>query len=110
MKNETSNNLTFLQLRCANIIRCRESFGYLINDWSVADWSVAVAGEFGELCNLLKKRRRGEEINLQDISDEIADTMIYLDLLAARLGIDLAEAVQYKFNQVSDKRNCDIKI
>jgi NTP pyrophosphatase (non-canonical NTP hydrolase) len=47
--------------------------------------------------------RRGDAIPLQSVSDEIADVAIYLDLLAARLGINLEEAVVKKFNEVSEK-------
>lgn len=37
------------------------------------------------------------------IGDEIADVVIYLDLLAERLGIDMGEAVIRKFNRTSEK-------
>ncbi len=38
---------------------------------------------------------------LTAIAEEVADTVIYADLLAARLGIALEEAVIAKFNEVS---------
>lgn len=44
------------------------------------------------------------------IADEIADTVIYADLLAARRGIDLGNAVITKFNTVSKRANSDITI
>ena len=44
------------------------------------------------------------------LRDEIADTFIYLDLLAQSQGIDLGEAVRNKFNRTSDKLGCDIKL
>ena len=37
------------------------------------------------------------------LTDEIADTALYLDLLAARAGIDLGAAIVRKFNRVSEK-------
>ena len=74
-----------------------------INHWSPTDWACAFAGEVGEACNLIKKRRRGEDIPTQDIAYEIADAIIYADLLAARLGISLEDAVREKFNIVSDR-------
>jgi NTP pyrophosphatase (non-canonical NTP hydrolase) len=64
----------------------------------------AAAGELGEAANLIKKRRRGEAVSDRDVLDEIADTVIYLDLLAARLGCSLAEAIERKFDVVSARR------
>lgn len=72
-----------------------------------------MAGEAGEACNIVKKLNRERDGIIgntksvdalrADLADEIADTLIYLDLLAAREGIDLAEAVITKFNTVSEK-------
>jgi NTP pyrophosphatase (non-canonical NTP hydrolase) len=72
-----------------------------------------MAGEAGEVCNAVKKLRRladgtntakdpqteAEAVAL--IAQELADTIIYADLLAARLGIDLERAIRDKFNDVS---------
>lgn len=100
--------LTFDFLRAQNIARCNESFTMHdgLMGWSHADWSQAVTGEWGEACNKMKKKfGRREDIPLKDIAHELADTVIYLDLLAARLGIDLADAVRQKFNIVSERVN-----
>jgi NTP pyrophosphatase (non-canonical NTP hydrolase) len=77
-------------------------------DWSPTDWACAVAGECGEVCNEIKKLRRGKDVPMDVIGDELADTIIYADLLAARLGIDLSEAIVRKFNAVSKKRNLPV--
>lgn len=42
-------------------------------------------------------------MDVNDIADEIADTIIALDLLASHLNIDLGEAVKIKFNKTSNK-------
>ena len=63
-----------------------------------------MAGEVGELCNLLKKIRRGEDIDPEDVEMEMADVAIYLDLVAHHAGIDLGEAIRHKFNRDSVKR------
>jgi NTP pyrophosphatase (non-canonical NTP hydrolase) len=71
-----------------------------------------MAGEAGETCNEVKKLRRLDDNPYNDaalerskqkekIAKELADTIIYADLLAARLGIDLGDAVIQKFNEVS---------
>ena len=52
-----------------------------------------------------------EIAKLQDrLALELADVVIYADLLAERLGIDLGAAVRTKFNEVSDRRNIDIRL
>ncbi|MBA9077608.1 MazG nucleotide pyrophosphohydrolase domain-containing protein [Rufibacter quisquiliarum] len=79
-------------------------------DWSLADWSNAIAGETGEMCNLIKKIRRGDSIDVKDVGKELADIVIYADLLADQLGLDLGECVRQKFNEVSDRIGSNIKV
>ena len=81
--------------------------------WIGSDWSNAAAGEMGEACNVVKKLRRietstvsrpGEQNELvlrTKLANEIADTMIYLDLLADYYGLNLEAAIKGKFNQTS---------
>ena len=81
--------------------------------WTVVDWSNAAAGEMGEVCNAVKKLRRHEDhvhsVNqevahfalVQNIATEIGDTVLYLMLLSAYLGIDFERAIIDTFNRVS---------
>jgi NTP pyrophosphatase (non-canonical NTP hydrolase) len=65
---------------------------------------VALVGEAGELCNLLKKVRRGDftvDEQLHEIVSEIADIIIYADLLMSMLGVDTGQEVERKFDEVS---------
>lgn|SRR5574340_1520407 len=117
--------LDFDKLRLVNSTRCEKIF-HPITEWSPTDWACAFAGEAGEACNKVKKLRRLDTNTyikkpnmaylatqnhlIEDIAKEIADTIIYADLLAARLGINLGEAIRKKFNEVSDEMNCDIKL
>ena len=113
-----SEKLTFDDLKNANLSRAARWHRGGLNEWSISDWAVAMAGEAGEICNAIKKLRRVEDgianksedpARLLDTRDgailaigaELADTMIYLDLLAQRLGLDLATEVVLKFNLVS---------
>ena len=91
------------RLREMNVDRCEKSFGHGVDGWNVLEWAGAVCGEAGELANLCKKVRRGDSIMAaeQKVADEIADCVIYLDLLAAKLDIDLEAAIASKFNRVS---------
>lgn len=104
--------LTFSELRAANESRCAQWHG--LSDWSVMEWACAMAGEAGEACNVAKKIKRIEtgiaknpaEIGVDlvpDLAEECADVMLYLDLLCASRGIDLASAVVAKFNAVSER-------
>jgi NTP pyrophosphatase (non-canonical NTP hydrolase) len=90
-----------------------------LDEWSVTDWSNALAGEVGELCNAIKKYRRIEdrlqqhdgdtpapksyEDALKQIKKEIGDSYAYLDLLAQRFGLDLWECARDTFNAISER-------
>lgn len=98
-----TDGLTFRTLRDANKER-RKYFKH--KKWSPAQWLQAVMGELGEYANLRKKVERGDfsmdEVR-DKLADELADVVIYLDILATELGIDLGAAVMSKWNRVSDR-------
>lgn len=106
-------HLTFSDLRRFNVMRCIRWFPGGVSDWSLSDWACALAGELGEACNIVKKLNRARDGVVgnsksewelrEDLADELGDTLIYLDLLAARAGIDLAKAVERVFNRTSIK-------
>ena len=105
----TTFNSNLEGLKSANKQRCKE-YGHEIKDWTPTDWGCALAGEVGELCNVLKKLHRGDynteemEKFKENAGDEIADVLIYLDLLSQRLEINLSEEMVRKFNKDSKKR------
>jgi NTP pyrophosphatase (non-canonical NTP hydrolase) len=101
--------LTFEELRGKNDQRCRQAFPEC-DDWTPSDWGTALAGEVGEACNLIKKLRRGDGIDPASIGQELADVVIYADLIASRLGLNLASLIVQKFDEVSDRRSCSIKL
>ena len=83
------------------------------SDWSVSEWLEAVVGELGEFANLHKKVRRGDftmDEAKQGLADELADVVIYLDILAFRLGVNLGEAVMSKFNRVSVRVGSRVRV
>jgi NTP pyrophosphatase (non-canonical NTP hydrolase) len=108
-------------LRVANVRRCEEVF-HKLDHWSPTDWACALAGEAGEGCNAVKKLRRladgtntakdpqTEDEAIKQIGFELADTIIYADLLAARLGIDLSEYIEVKFNEVSARMKSKVRL
>jgi NTP pyrophosphatase (non-canonical NTP hydrolase) len=108
------SDLTFDALRIVNVTRCERWHGPGSDPWSLADWSNALCGEAGELANVIKKIRRQEtgavnqgDPSMQELKGmaglELADVVIYADLLAKQLGVDLADVVKRKFNKVSEK-------
>ena len=95
------------RLRSANIARQREwDEG---NTLTLTYWGNALAGEVGEACNVIKKIERerlklkGSRATVSDLADELADAVIYIDLLCMSEGIDLREAIRRKFNATSAK-------
>lgn len=126
------SNLKFSDLRSGNVARLpvfKNKKGQPAHtepdgsDWSLLEWVGAAAGELGELANVVKKVRRGD-LSLDDmieddgiemtvrmwIAREAADVVCYLDIVTFRAGMDLGVAVQEKFNHVSERVGCDIRI
>lgn len=117
-----TDGLTFNTLRGANKARLPEfknTHGEPAHsepdgsDWSDAQWLQAVVGELGEYANIKKKIERGDltaEEGKPLLAKELADTVTYLDLLAFRLGINLGQSVMDKFNEVSERIDCNIRV
>lgn len=111
-------SLTFQELRTANVDRCEKWHPQGLKSWSPSDWLTAVTGELGELASLLKMRNRerdglqGNKFSPTDqqIADELADVVMYLDLLSEVLGVDLGAAVVKKFNEVSEREGFPARI
>lgn len=113
------SDLSFSEFRSKNVIRCEQVF-HKLGDWTPTDWACAMAGECGEACNAVKKiRRMAQGTNtakdpqtmeeaVRVVAEELADLVTYADLLAARLGIDLGEAIKCKFNVVSARMDSTI--
>jgi NTP pyrophosphatase (non-canonical NTP hydrolase) len=84
-----------------------------IESWSLSDWAVALAGECGELCNVVKKLNRvrdgitgnkeSDVLLNKALGDEIADVYIYLNLFARRAGFNLEDVIRDKFNATSER-------
>lgn len=107
--------LDLAALRPLNVQRAREGFKCYDNQ-PLTYWTTALAGEVGELCNMIKKMQRVEkggidggssytakDINKEMLKEEIGGIAIYLDLLASLLDINLEEAIIDTFNSKSEK-------
>jgi NTP pyrophosphatase (non-canonical NTP hydrolase) len=105
--------LTFREFSDLNRKRCEseQGFHHALEEWSLSDWLTAVAGELGEAANVIKKLNRVRDgipgnseapAELRKaLREEIADTFIYLDLLAQRCGFSLEAVVRDKWNAKS---------
>lgn len=93
-----------------------KNFGGTLEGWNPLEWAGAMCGEAGEAANVAKKLRRiegGCDVNnsltpdqLKDqLVEELADVVIYADLLAASVGRRLDTAIADKFNVVSERVN-----
>jgi NTP pyrophosphatase (non-canonical NTP hydrolase) len=81
-----------------------------IRAWSFEDTcftALALAGEVGELANIVKKQWRGDERPALSVDPavraELADIRIYLHLLSASLKIDIDEAIEEKLPAIRNK-------
>lgn len=117
--------ITFGQVRAANTIREREmekEFWHS-HTWSVAEWTNALAGEAGEACNIAKKiirmypaycfplttEQKSTDLH-EALAKELADVVLYADLIANKLGIDLGATVVAKFNEVSERIGSTVRL
>ena len=113
-----ADQLTFNGLRAVNLPRALRWHKGGLEEWSVNDWLAAMGGEAGEALNAGKKHRRllggvqqhGDvpahlKAAEDRIMEELADTVIYADLVASRLGRSLDGAIVEKFNAISVREN-----
>ena len=119
--------LTFATLRSVNLTRlvAKDGFDHPLDAMNALEWAGAMCGEAGEAANNAKKlwrvyfhsgmRRESPSRETVDelkrkILKEIGDTIIYADLLAARIGFTTEDAVRIAFNEKSDEIGCSIKL
>lgn len=109
--------LSFAELTAANKLRLphfKNNLGEPAHtmpdgsDWTLLEWAGAACGEAGEAANIAKKFRRGDykpenKGQVKELAEEIADNVIYSDILAWRAGINLGEAIRSKWNETSRK-------
>jgi len=103
----------FVHVSQMNLSRCLRWHPEGLQSWSLSDWYTALSGEVGELGNVIKKLNRNRDGlpgNKETPAElwamlpkECADVVLYLDLLAQRVGFDLMIAVRDKFNETSQR-------
>lgn len=101
--------LTFAEFHQKNTTRSNSDVKHS-TDWSAMEWGCALSGEVGELCNYLKKMRRGDNIPKKKLAHEVCDIITYLSLLSDKLDIDMEKAIIEKFNIVSKRWGSKIRL
>lgn len=97
--------LTFGLFQDANALRSKEAFAGS-HEWGVSEIALAIAGEAGELCNIVKKINRGDftlDEKRLEVLKEAADTITYCDKLITKLGARTDEVLRQKFNEVNER-------
>jgi NTP pyrophosphatase (non-canonical NTP hydrolase) len=103
------------ELRNKSVERAKTGFKCYDNQ-PLTYWTTAIAGEVGELCNMVKKMQRvkmggvddgrsyaAKDITREMIEEEIGGIAIYLDLIASLYDINLSDAIVNTFNSKSEK-------
>lgn len=105
------DDLTFKEFTALNSKRLKEysDKGDTVK-YKLSYWGCCLAGEVGEACNLIKKLEDGKDVKIEDIGKELADVDTYLDILYTKLGLDRVKTLKGKFNEVSDRYKCPIKL
>lgn len=106
--------MTFEEFSLANRKRARElEAKSRMHDWSIAEWTNALCGEAGEAANIAKKMVRGDALPegaYDALADEMADVIIYADLVLAKFGRSLTDTLRAKFNVVSDRWDSKVRL
>jgi len=113
-------NLDLDTLRINNANRASEwHHGDVNGQTSLEFKAMELGGEVGEVLNACKKlvrHRNGmvggvdESDSIEAITDELADVIICVDLIAMELGINLSVAVVNKFNKTSWKMGLQTRL
>ncbi len=103
-------------LSALNKKRCEQDFKEPLNNtgWDPIRWALTIAEETGEVAEAVLGAFGGKKakahLGVKHIGEEIADVVIYCDLLATRLGLSLEDIVIKKFNKKSRKIGSKIKL
>jgi NTP pyrophosphatase (non-canonical NTP hydrolase) len=78
-----------------NLARCLRWHPRGLGEWSIADWTVAMAGEVGEVCEVVAIPPPLRITSWRELlQNEIGDVFAYLDLLAQAAGEKLAVCIE----------------
>ena len=101
--------MEFEELRRQNIARCHDIYPKM---YSVVPERLAglLAVHIGELCGFLKSLKAGEEIDVHDMGQQIAEAIICADVLCWRFDIALGDAIIERFNANAEKHGSAVRL
>lgn len=112
LRDSVEADLTFLRLSEANRVRQAQvpMFQECLT-WTPSDWITAICGELGESANFIKKLKRGDQgVKISSVIKELADVIIYTDILIQYYHYDTGLVVASKFDEVSDRVGSTVKL
>ena len=83
-----------------------ESVALYPQDKSLEYLAIGLSGEVGEICELVKRRIRGDENQPsdEDIANEIGDAAFYLSELARGVGFSLSRVFTMNRDKLEDRK------
>lgn len=106
--------LTFEKFQQVNYSRAIKAFPAQCLE--IGFLSLAIAGESGELANIIKKHFRGDfddvlsESLKSKMVNEAADIITYCDLFISHMKRDTERELKAKWNEVSLRRNYPVRL
>lgn len=97
-------NFQDLQKACAERADSK-AFSHGLRDWSLTQWTNALAGETGELCNFAKKVERDGVNHDVDMGKELADIVIYGVIVVEYIGTNFVGDNFHCFKDLRNKRS-----
>ena len=79
-------------------------------EWGADEYALAAAGPVGFIGHLLTRAKMGDALNHSEVFEEIADAVVYLDLLCTSLGGSLDQVIAKKFNATSEEVDSGITL
>lgn len=101
--------MTFEKFQALNARRELEAQKYeKCRSWGIAQWTLALAGEVGELANFVKKIERGDYSDKdpyvrKQIAKELADIITYADLIYTKLEMQTEVELMDKFEEINQR-------
>jgi NTP pyrophosphatase (non-canonical NTP hydrolase) len=100
--------MTFAEFTKGNKLRSVECFKRAVEPDSVQAFAIGAAEEVGEVMGKVRAllgytARKVGTVTPEDLGDEVADAVHYLDLLVECYGLRMEDCLQRKFNKVSER-------
>ncbi len=100
------------KLQAPNAIRSKQLFEMSVFNTPLWRFAFGLIGEANEVAQDIRKLEEGREDKdyYSKIAEELRDVVIYADLIAQAIGVDLGECVVSSFNKVSERKDWPVKL